>query len=204
MFPGRTVPSTVRRPSGFPGPIPLAPFALAFDAHAIDVLENALTLWEMFPEANRATIEAVAMDMWQASENAPRRLVPGVKIVHDKFHIAKHLNDGFNRVRTEEHRRLLREGDDQLKGDALVVAAGRRQPHRRPIRKLPGNQGRGPENLHGVVYQGSFLLLRGGSEVLRRSGGILRGMDRHTIYSKLEPMEKVAKMLKEGLGNVVP
>jgi transposase len=78
--------------------------------------EAALALWEKIPEKSRATIKAVAMDMWKAFENAARRMVPGAELVHDKFHIAKHLNEGVNRVRTEEHRRLLREGDDRLKG----------------------------------------------------------------------------------------
>ena len=78
--------------------------------------EDALALWGKLPETSRSTIKAIAMDMWQAFENAARRVVPGAEIVHDKFHIAKHLNDGVNRVRTEEHRRLLREGDDRLKG----------------------------------------------------------------------------------------
>lgn len=49
------------------------------------------------------------MDMWQAFENGARRMVPGAEIVHDKFHIAKHHNDGVNRVCMEEHRHLLLE-----------------------------------------------------------------------------------------------
>jgi transposase len=38
------------------------------------------------------------------------------KIVFDKFHIAKHLNEGVDRVRRAEHRELRAQGDDRLRG----------------------------------------------------------------------------------------
>ena len=34
----------------------------------------------------------------------------------DRFHISKHLNEGVDKVRREEHRELMKEGDDRLKG----------------------------------------------------------------------------------------
>ena len=44
--------------------------------------------------------------------------VPGAagKIVHDPFHLVKHMNEAVNEVRMREHRRLLAAGDDTLKG----------------------------------------------------------------------------------------
>ena len=44
--------------------------------------EDALALLGKLPETSRANIKAVAMDMWQAFENAARRMVPGAEIVH--------------------------------------------------------------------------------------------------------------------------
>lgn len=44
--------------------------------------EDALALLGKLPETIRANIKAVAMDMWQAFENAARRMVPGAEIVH--------------------------------------------------------------------------------------------------------------------------
>jgi transposase len=69
-------------------------------------------------EAQRAGIQAVAMDMWPAYIKATRTHVPDAdeKIAFDKFHVAKYLGDGVDKVRREEHRHLLREGDASLKG----------------------------------------------------------------------------------------
>jgi len=65
-----------------------------------------------------AAIEAVAMDMWPAYIKATRLGVPDAdaKIAFDKFHVAKALGDGVDRVRKEEHRALLAMGDSSLKG----------------------------------------------------------------------------------------
>ena len=165
--------------------------------------EDAVALWNRIPAANRTTIKAVAMDMWQAFENAARRMVPGAEIVHDKFHIAKHLNDGVNRVRVEEHRRLLREGDDRLKGTRWFWL-------------------RAEDSLTDAQY-GSFRDIKDAAlktskawfikeafrffwVVPKTAGEAEEYFDewyRHTIHSRIEPMKKVARMLKERLGNVV-
>ena len=64
----------------------------------------------------RAAIESVAMDMWKPYIGAVRALVPGAdeKISFDKFHVAKHLGDGVDRVRRGEHRELMAKGDTRL------------------------------------------------------------------------------------------
>jgi transposase len=164
---------------------------------------DALALWEKLPEASRATVKAVAMDMWQAFENAARQMAPGAQIVHDKFHIAKHLNEGVNRVRIEEHRKLLREGDDRLKGTRW-------------------NWLRAEDNLTDAQYE-SFRHIKDAAlktskawlikeafrffwivpKTVEEAEEYFREWYRHTIYSKIEPMKKVARMLKERLGNVV-
>ncbi len=46
------------------------------------------------------------MDMWEPHVQATRAQVPdaGAKIVFDRFHWAKHLNEGVDRVRRVEQR----------------------------------------------------------------------------------------------------
>jgi transposase len=63
-----------------------------------------------------AAIEAVAMDMWKPYIRSTRAYVPDAdeKIVFDKFHIAKHLADAVDKIRREEHRELMRDGDGRL------------------------------------------------------------------------------------------
>lgn len=73
-------------------------------------------LWQSLPETQREQIEAVAIDMWQAFENSVQTHAPQADIVHDKFHIAKHLNEAVDKVRRKEHKALKKEGDERLTG----------------------------------------------------------------------------------------
>src|SRR5690606_7659814 len=77
---------------------------------------SALALWNSLCAEQRAQVVAVAMDMSPTFVGATRAVAPDAAIVHDKFHIAKHLNEAVDKVRREEHRRLLERGDDSLKG----------------------------------------------------------------------------------------
>lgn len=69
-----------------------------------------------------ASIEVVAMDMWQPYIEATWRNIwePEKKIAFDKFHVAKHLGDAVDRVRRQEHRQLLAVGDRMLTGTKYV------------------------------------------------------------------------------------
>jgi len=77
--------------------------------------QNARELFETLSEEQRAGVDAVAMDMWAAFENAATELLPNADIVHDKFHVSTHLNKAVDDVRKEEHRELMSAGDDTLK-----------------------------------------------------------------------------------------
>jgi transposase len=91
--------------------------------HVIHVADDRTTasvesFYSSLTEAQRAGIEAVAMDMWPAYIKATRAQVPeaDTKIAFDKFHVAKYLGDGVDKVRRQEHRHLLGEGDATLRG----------------------------------------------------------------------------------------
>ena len=73
-------------------------------------------LWEIFSENQKENIEAVAMDMWQTFEKSVLKNVPEADIVHDRFHISKHLNEAVDKVRRQEHKALKKEGDETLTG----------------------------------------------------------------------------------------
>jgi transposase len=73
-------------------------------------------LWEALPEEQREQVDAVAMDMWQAFENSAVKHVPQAAIVHDRFHISKHLNEAIDQVRRQEHKLLMKDKDETLKG----------------------------------------------------------------------------------------
>lgn len=72
---------------------------------------SALELWSRLPAQQRDRIEAVAIDMSPEFTAAARQSARRAVIVYDKFHVAKHLNEAVDKVRREEHRRLLEKGD---------------------------------------------------------------------------------------------
>lgn len=69
-----------------------------------------------------AGIQAVAMDMWDPYIASTRAHVPDGerKIVFDRFHIMKHMNEAVDAVRRQENRLLLEEDIDVLKGTKFL------------------------------------------------------------------------------------
>jgi transposase len=87
----------------------------------LDVVEErtqaaAEALWDTLRPGQRAQVEAVAVDMWEPFLKASRSKAPGAELVHDKFHVSKHLNEAVDQVRRAEHKELLAAGDETLKG----------------------------------------------------------------------------------------
>ncbi len=74
--------------------------------------------YERLDDGQLAGIESVAMDMHQPYIQSTLDHVPDAreKIAFDKFHVAKHLGDGVDKVRREEHRELLEAEDRTLTG----------------------------------------------------------------------------------------
>ena len=89
-------------------------------SRVLEVMEGcdqmtAEALWKSLPEPQRQSIVAVALDMAPAFIAASRAAVPQAELVHDKFHVAKHLNEAVDTVRRAEHKDLMAQGDETLK-----------------------------------------------------------------------------------------
>ncbi len=78
--------------------------------------EAADTLWKDIPDEQKEQVEAVAVDMWPAFANSIQTNAEQAEIVHDRFHISKHLNDAVDKVRRQEHKALKQQGDERLTG----------------------------------------------------------------------------------------
>lgn len=90
-------------------------------ARVLEVVEDrtqeaADTLWKALPEAQRQKVRGVAVDMWQPFIASTRAHAPDAEIVHDKFHVSKHLNEAVDQVRRQENKTLRAAGDDRLVG----------------------------------------------------------------------------------------
>jgi len=79
-------------------------------------IEAADQLWDTLTPEQKAAVEAVAVDMWEPFIQTIQKQVPAADIVHDRFHVSKYLNESVDKVRRQEHKELLAEGDETLKG----------------------------------------------------------------------------------------
>jgi len=93
----------------------------------IEVLENRLkeTLVAYFtslPSSVRQSIRYVSIDMWEGYYQAVVEALPKrVKIVVDRFHVMKNLNDALTKGRREIQRGMSKEDRDELKGLCWIL-----------------------------------------------------------------------------------
>jgi transposase len=151
-----------------------------------------------------AAIEAVAMDMWRPFISSVSEHVPDAdrKIAFDKFHVAGHLGEAVDRVRRGEHRDLLETGDDSLKGSRYLWLTN------------PDNldaAGTGALNaLHQMNLKTSrawalketamclWRFVQRGRAASEWGAWIAKAM-----RSRLDPVKKVARMIREHLWGIV-
>jgi transposase len=91
------------------------------ESRVLDVVEERTTeaadqLWETLSPEQKQTVEAVAVDMWEPFIQTIQKQVPDADIVHDKFHVSKYLGEAVDKVRRAEHKELMAQGDETLKG----------------------------------------------------------------------------------------
>jgi len=90
-------------------------------SRVLDVVEERTTeaadrLWETLSPEQKQAVEAVAVDMWEPFIQTIQQQVPEADIVHDKFHVSKYLGEAVDKVRRQEHKELMAQGDETLKG----------------------------------------------------------------------------------------
>ncbi len=82
--------------------------------------EAANALWQSLPAEQREQVLAVAIDMWGPYMKSTETHAPRAAIVHDKFHVSKHLNEAVDKVRRREQKVLKNQDDDRLTGTRLL------------------------------------------------------------------------------------
>ena len=90
-------------------------------SRVLDVVQERTTeaadqLWETLSPEQKQAVEAVAVDMWEPFIRTIEKQVPEADIVHDKFHVSKYLGEAVDQVRRQEHKELMAQGDETLKG----------------------------------------------------------------------------------------
>lgn len=155
-------------------------------------------------EAQLAGIVAIAMDMWEPYRTTVRAHVPDAdaKIVFDKFHVMQHVNVAVDTVRKQEHKALAAAGDTRLTHTKYAWL-------------------RNPVHFSASAWR-DFAALRLSTLQTARAWAMKESLRRLWDYtyvgaartffsrwygwamrSRLEPMKKVARMLKAHLDNIL-
>jgi transposase len=163
--------------------------------------ESLAGFYTALTSAQRDGLQIVAMDMWEPYVQATREQVPGAetKIVFDRFHIMKHLGEAVDRVRRRENRELTAAGDTTLHKtrylwlyNAENVPASQRERFAR-LQRLPW------------LKSARAWALKESLRPLwryRRVGWARRlfaSWYAWAIRSRLEPMRRVARMIRDRL-----
>ena len=80
--------------------------------------ESLLKYYRQFSSEELSGVKAIAMDMWDPYISATKKCIPDAekKIVFDRYHATRYVNQAVDKVRRREHKALSIEGDDRLKG----------------------------------------------------------------------------------------
>jgi len=94
-------------------------------ARVIDVVEDrtakaAEQLWQTLTPGQKQTVEAVAVDMWEPFIGTIEKEVPDAVIVRHKYRVSSYPGKAVDQVCRQEHRELMTQGDETLKGSGFV------------------------------------------------------------------------------------
>lgn len=164
--------------------------------------ESADILWNSLSEKQRRSIAAVSMDMWQVYESSVERHAPQAEIVFDRFHISKHLNEAVDKVRKTEHRELMKDGDTRLKGtrQLLLFTPEKLSKERAATLNALQKEQLRTNRAWGLKDYFRWFWVEANAGAGRE---FFNHWYRWAIRSRLEPMKKVARMLKNHLDRIL-
>jgi transposase len=166
--------------------------------------ESLSGYYERLTDEQKAGLESVSMDMWPAYINATLEHIPEAeeKIAFDKFHVAKYLGEAVDKVRRQEHKALMAQGWEDLKGTRHIWL-------------------RNPWNMNARQWR-DFTALRQSTLKTARAwairevamslwGYVSRGWAEKgwkrwlswAVRSRLAPVKEVAKTIKEHLWGIL-
>jgi transposase len=178
----------------------------AFIDHIADGREEAALepYWKTQPPEELEKIHCVSMDMWQPYMNSVAANLPAGKnaITHDPFHIVKNMNAAVDAVRRQEIALLPYAQGQELKGTRFMWLYGfENLPEKwnERLRALKDSQiktaraWRLKETLRSLYQCESHV----------QATAFFHDWYRDAMRSKLDPVKKVAKCLKENICGVL-
>lgn len=180
------------------------------NARVLEMMEGRDTqtagfLWETLPDDIREKIDAVCLDMSGIYKEVAEAMVPQAAVVHDRFHVSKHLNEAVDKVRRREAKALAREGDERLKGTRQLFLFN---PENLPPDRIAEFEALKDSDLkvaRAWAIKESFRAFWQCSS-MHEAKGVFKKWYAWAIRSRLHELKAVAKMLKrhlQGLLNFV-
>ena len=160
--------------------------------------------WKTLTEEQLQGIEAIAVDMWDAYLNSIRKNLPDAdrKIVFDKFHIAQHLGDAVDKVRRKEQKELNAQGDPRLKGTRYSwLRNPDNMDHKEKLAFAALRKAHLKSSRAWALKQSAMDLFTYSSESWARKH--FRWWYSWASRCRLQPMVKVAGMLKRRFENII-
>jgi transposase len=160
------------------------------------LIDQALTA------SQQKNVTAVALDMWRAYSNAVGEKLPDADIVHDKFHISQHLNQAVDKVRRQENKVLIQQGDERLKGSRFSWLSNEENVNKKFAERFN-------ELKHSDLKVARAWAIK---ELFRDfwtyiyAGCAKKHFDKWyswAIRSRLAPIKAVARMIKKHLPNIM-
>ena len=154
--------------------------------------------------AQRGRITHVSMDMWQPFINAVRALVPDAerKINFDKYHVASHLGRGVDRVRRAEHVALMEAGDARLKKTKYLWLTNPDNMKRARWREFEALRTSALKTARAWTLKEVAMNLWS-YRSMTWAKKAWKAWIGWALRSRLEPMRKVARMVREHLGGIL-
>ena len=160
--------------------------------------------YQTLDEDQLDAIESVAMDMHQPYIQNTLKNVPMAKqkIAFDKFHVAKHLGDGVDKVRLEEHRELQAANDERLTGTKYLWLQNPENMKPKAWAALSELRDSALRTARAWALQEVAMTLWG---YVRRGWAMRawRAWLSWALRCRLEPMIRVARMIREHLWGII-
>ena len=166
-------------------------------------LETALSI---LSEGRKMTIENFAVDMHEPFISVIKTECPNAKVCIDRFHLAKKLNEAFDKVRRSEFK-LAKEQKDQLSRNML-------EPHRRFIlvartkylskseQKLIDKLRKANESIHVAMLLVEYFHKALDKKSIKSFRKVLMDWYQLVRESNLEPFRKLAKTIRRYRKNI--
>jgi transposase len=177
------------------------------NSHVLEVVkdrteESAITLLETIPETARDKVAAVAVDMWKPFMSAIETTLPEADIVHDKFHIVSYLSDAVDDVRRKEHKDLMIDGSDILKGTRYTWLRNPENWTEKDEATFEALKDAGLQVGRAWMIKENFAYFW--EYTYEQSArNFFDGWYFWATHSRLEPIIKVAKMIKSHFKNII-